>query len=307
MSAYGKITNFSSPMDHREMMGVLDAMSERFSFLGITSIGESMLGRMIPIVTLGQGEKAVLYVGAHSAGEWRASLFLLRFLQEMCEWLRNDACAFRYSVKYLLATRTLYFVPMINPDGVEYRLHGVEKEHILHDRLIKMNGQSEDFSSWQANARGVDLRYNYPCGFFEHRAQTLRDGLEGGAPEGYGGEIPESEPEVGNFCNFLRFRDDIRAVVSLYLSGEKIVYRTQDRCPPRARDIAAKLSLMSGYALFGEERVRKGSLHDFVTEEWNCPSFEIYCGNGKKSHAGSDGFYDYMTLREMLFMLPTLI
>ncbi len=307
MNVYGKITDFSSPMDHREMMGVLDAMSERFSFLGITSLGESMLGRMIPIVTLGQGEKAVLYVGAQGAGEWCTSLFLLRFLQEMCEWFQGDACAFRYSVKYLLATRTLYVVPMLNPDGVEYRLHGVEKEHILRDRLIKMNGQSEDFSSWQANARGVDLRHNYPCGFFEYRAQSMRAGIEGGAPEGYGGEIPESEPEVGNFCNFLRFRDDIRAVVSLYLSGEEIVYRSQDRCPPRARDMAKKLSHMSGYALSGEAREHKGRLHDLVVGEWNRPSFEIYCGGGRASGAGRDAFYDYMALREMLFMLPTLI
>ena len=83
MSAYGKITSFSSPMDHREIMSVLDVMSERFPFLGITSIGESMLRRMIPLVTLGEGEKAVLYVGAQGADEWRTSLFCCAF------WYRN--------------------------------------------------------------------------------------------------------------------------------------------------------------------------------------------------------------------------
>ena len=278
MNGYGKFTNFSSPMDHREMMGVLDGLSERFSFLGIISIGESMLGRTIPLVTLGEGEKSVLYVGAHSGGEWRTSLFLLRFLQEMCEWFEGDACAFRHSVKYLLATRTLYVVPMLNPDGVEYHLHGVEKEHILYDRLIKMNGHDEDFSSWQANGRGIDLRHNYPCGFFEYRAHSMRAGLEGGCPEGYGGEIPESEPEVRGMAKFVRTLMP-KAVLSLHTPGGQILSSPKDA---RTARIAARIADAVGYkSECLSSHSAYGGLCDYTGTVLGIPSFTVKLGRGK--------------------------
>ena len=36
-------------------------------------------------------------------------------------------------------------------------------------RGLKYNQQSDDFSHWQANARGVDLNHNYDSGFYEYK------------------------------------------------------------------------------------------------------------------------------------------
>ena len=204
MNTQRGIFDFHRSLDHLALMEHLNTMSERYPFLGITSIGESIMGRMLPLITLGSGEKAVLYVGTHGGTEWSTALFLLRFLNELCELYQNEGSAFRYSVKYLLATRTLYFVPMLNPDGVDYHIHGVPEDHVLYERLQSMNGGQDDFRTWQANARGVDLRHNYPYGFSEYRAQAISHGIDGGAPRGYCGEMPESEPEVGMLPGWAR-------------------------------------------------------------------------------------------------------
>lgn len=299
--------DFHQPMDHQLMMEYLNVMSERYPFLGITSLGESMMGRMLPIASIGTGEKAVLYVGGHAGNEWGTASFLLRFLNEICELYQSGGKAFRYAIPYLLDSRTLYLIPMLNPDGIEYHLHGVSSENILYERLCGMNGSCRDFSNWQANARGVDLRHNYAHGFAEYRAAAARQGVVGGAPSGYGGEMPESEPEVGQLCNFLRYHEEIRSVMSLYLSGERVEYGSAQKPLPRARAMAETLSRLGGYRLLEEACETRADLGEMCIGEWKLPTFSVYCG--KKDHLASlgDWFFVYTGIREMLFTLPALV
>ena len=64
------------------MMARLSELSERYEAMEIGTIGESVMGRSIPIVTLGRGEKSLLYVGAHSGTDWITSLIFLRYLED---------------------------------------------------------------------------------------------------------------------------------------------------------------------------------------------------------------------------------
>ena len=98
------------------------------------------------MLTLGEGKRAVLYVGAHHAMELITSVLLLRFVNELSEFVKTKSRVYSYDTKYLLSTRTIYVIPMLNPDGVDYQINGVSRDNVLYDRLIKMNGGSEDFS-----------------------------------------------------------------------------------------------------------------------------------------------------------------
>lgn len=308
MNTQKSILEFDSPVDHKEMTVFLNTLSQRYSFLGITSLGESILGKSIPLVTLGEGKKAVLYVGAHHGMEWLTSALLLRFINELCEAYSRGGKLFGYSMNYLFATRTLYIVPMLNPDGVGYQINGVAEDNPIRERLIAMNGGSEDFSMWQANARGVDLNRNYNSRFSEYKKVEASLGILGGARAKYSGEMPESEEEVGALCNFLRFNQNIRAVLTFHSQGEEIYCTSNGRAAPRSRTVGAQLAKMSGYRLCEPEAESSYcGLTDWCIDELNIPSFTVECGRGSNPLPLDDLFLIYARLREMLFMTPSLI
>ncbi|MBO5416877.1 MAG: M14 family metallocarboxypeptidase [Clostridia bacterium] len=302
------ILDYKVPLDYNVMMGYINEFSERYPFMSVSSIGESIMGRSIPIIRLGNGERSVLYVGAHHGMEWMTSVLLLRFINEYCELFKKDSRIYTYTLSYLFSTKSIYIIPMLNPDGVDYQINGVGEDNPLYERLLKMNQNSTDFTHWQANARGVDLNHNYNCGFAEYKQLEAEQGIGEGAPTRFSGNMPESEPEVGALCNFLRFNDDIKAILTLHTQGEEIYYTSGERTAPRSKTIAATLSRMTGYLLGTPEGMAAyGGLTDWYISEFNKPSFTIECGRGENPLPLDDYFKIYTDIREMLFMMPTFI
>ena len=243
------IMTYDRPLDHALMMEYINELSERYPFLGITSLGVSIFDRSIPVLSVGEGERALLYVGAHHGMEWISSVLLLRFVNELCEMIKGKSRIFTYDPKYLLATRTIYIIPMLNPDGVEYQINGASEDNPLYERLLKMNRGSSDFSRWQANGRGVDLNHNYDCGFSEYKRMEEKLGIFDGAPTRFSGSMPESEPEVASLCNFLRFNENIEMILTLHTQGEEIYYTGGGEVLSRSRTVASALARLSGYKL----------------------------------------------------------
>ena len=276
--------------------------------MAVSSIGESIFGKSIPIITLGEGKKAVLYVGAHHGMEWITSVLLLRFINEYCELYSSTRRIYSYDLGYLFSTKTIYIIPMLNPDGVDYQINGVSEDNVIYDRLIKMNSNSRDFCRWQANARGVDLNHNYNSGFAEYKKIEAEEGISDGAPTRFSGNMPESEPEVASLCNFLRFNDDIKMVLTLHTQGEEIYYSSGECLAPRSQTIADALSRISGYKLSKPEGMAAyGGLTDWFISEIGKPSFTIECGKGENPLPLCDYFKIYTDIREMLFSAPTFI
>ena len=130
-------------------------------------IGKSVLGEEIHYYKFGSGEKAILFVAAHHATEHISAAVLYEVISKISENLTRHRTSYGVNLQFLLQKFTFWFVPCLNPDGVDLHL-GDAKDNILYDRQKKMNG-GEDFSFWQANARGVDLNHNYDFGFHEYK------------------------------------------------------------------------------------------------------------------------------------------
>lgn len=300
------ILGYQEPMDYALMMQYINEFCDRYSFMSVSSIGESIMGRSIPLITLGEGAKSALYVGAHHGMEWITSVLLLRFINEYCELMKKNSRIFNCTLSQLFSTRTIYIIPMLNPDGVDYQINGVSEENPIYERLLKMNGGSRDFTHWQANARGVDLNHNYNCGFAEYKRLEEEQGIFDGAPTRFSGNMPESEPETASLCNFLRFNEDIKMVLTLHSQGEEIYFTSGERTAPRSRTIAGALSRMSGYSLATPEGMAAyGGLTDWCISELDRPSFTVECGRGENPLPLGDYFKIYTDIREMLFMSPT--
>lgn len=304
-----KFLDYPVPLTWARMMAYLNCFAERYSQLEFTTLGESVLGKAIPMVTLGQGKKTILYIGAHHGMEWMTSVLLLRFINEYAEALVDSRKIYNTHIPYLFKERRIIVVPMLNPDGVNYAIEGISPDNPLSARLERMNPEHPNYSNWQANARGVDLNHNYDAGFVEYKALEKETGIFGGAPSKYSGECPESEPEVGYLCNFMRFNvDDISTVFTLHAPGEKIHYSSGEQSCPRSESMAKSLSRLCGYQVVKPENSACGSsLTDWCIRSLKIPSFTIECGRGKNPLPLDEYFCIYAALRQMLFEAPFLL
>ena len=219
MNADSSRISFGKYFDYKELEKIVSEIQSKYNFVEIGTLGNSILGKSIPRITIGKGKTSIFYIGAHHGMEWITSALLMQFTKDFCEGYRNYSSVFDISTRVIFETRKLHIIPMLNPDGVDYAIHGLEKSNVLKERLIKMNG-GNDFSRWQANARGVDLNHNYCCGFKEYKIIEKSLGIFGGAPTKYSGEYSESEPETRALCNFARFEKPALAL-SLHTQGEE--------------------------------------------------------------------------------------
>ena len=298
--------DYKCALDYGLMMRYIDVFMRRYDFLGVTSIGCTVMGKSIPMITLGKGKSAVLYVGAHRACEWLTSIVLLRFINEYCELYKNQNRIYNNTLDYLYSEKTLYIVPMLNADGVDYRINGVNDKNILYDRLLRMNEPcGRDFSAWEANGRGVELSLNYNFDFGKNKKNEGERGIFSGAPSGYSGTSPESEPEVGALCNFLRFNASVEGVISLGIGKNTVAYSLADEAKKHI-GAASCLSRMSGYSLEGES-AGAGGFCEWCMSELSVPVFEIKCGGTPKAFSSDMPFEIYADLREPLFRFPFVI
>ena len=289
------------------MMEYIDLFTGRYKDISVSFIGESILGKPIPAVVLGnpQAEKGVVYVGAHHGMEWITTVILLRFINEYCEYLKAGREMYGISMNYLARMRSVCVIPMLNPDGVDLQIGGIPKDCPMRERLLKMNGKN-DFSKWQANIRGVDLNQNYSAGFEEYKPLERKAGILGGAAGKYSGEYPESEPETGALCNYLRFNESVGMVLTLHTQGEEIF--CGDGSAPGCMKIGRIIQRMSGYRLsVPEGSAMYGGMTDWYVKEMKKPAFTLECGKGENPLPLSDYFRIYAGLREVLFCAPMMI
>ena len=115
------------------------------------NIGNSELGQQIPYIFVGKKNGNYMIVqGAIHAREHLTALLVVNLAKHL---VKNPQ---------LSLLGGIYFVPMVNPDGVRLCQEGVgfvgDKQR--KSNLLAINGNS-DFSLWKANVEGVDLNVNF--------------------------------------------------------------------------------------------------------------------------------------------------
>lgn len=89
-----------------------------YPFIKTGSIGKSIMGKDIPFVRIGRGQKEVFYSASYHANEWITSLILLEFMYDYCNAVQSNSLISNFSARRLFETVSIYLVPMVNPDGV---------------------------------------------------------------------------------------------------------------------------------------------------------------------------------------------
>ena len=304
-----KLKEFSQALkcefDYAALMRCIRVLADCYDFLGFAYLTETAMGRGIPLIKLGEGKKNIFYIGAHHGAERITAAVLVKFLAEFCAHVKRGSAVCGMNPEYITKTRTLYIVPMLNPDGVDISANGAPLDGLWRERLVKMNG-STNFTNWQANARGVDLNHNYDADFAEYKQIESELDILCGAPSKYSGEAPESEFETGALCNFLRFNTP-SALMTLHTQGREIYYTSKGKCPPESLAVAKKLSSLTGYKLREPSgSAAYGGLTDFCIQKLYVPSFTLECGKGKNPLPKGELPYIYSELRSALFTFPSM-
>lgn len=250
--------------------------------LPMETIGKSICGRDIPMVRLGNGKHKVLYVGTHHGCEWLTGALLLRFIDAYGTAFSTRQRIAGVDLSFLYHTRSIFVVPVCNPDGMQLALCNDDKQNPNMNNLIAANGGSRDFSHWKANGRGVDLNRNYDAGFAICAARATPYMRQHGAARGYCGTKAESEPETQALCDWIRKNVPLDLLLSFHTAGEEIYDTYEHYATDKVRNIARILSRFSGYALCRPPQSdAHGGLKDWYLQTYRAPGYTIECGRGE--------------------------
>ena len=259
--------------DYGMMINDCNLLMNKFGFLEMFSIGESVMEKKIYCIKLGKGKKKLFINGAHHGLEYLTSAFIMRFLKEAASSLRKKSEMLDYDIVKLFDEVSLYAVPMVNPDGVDIAIHGIDITNDYHRKLISMVGIHSFNKVWQANANGVDINHNYNAGW--------RVVKEIPSPTKYSGAYPESEPETKAIVDFVR-SENFDMLIAFHSQGGEIYYDFDGSVSKEAEKIAKAMSEVSGYkATFAEGSAAFGGCKDWFIKEFGKAGFTIEIGHGK--------------------------
>lgn len=259
----------NKPYTYDIFLSDLSRLLIKFPFIKKETIGYSVLGKPIYALKLGTGNQKIIITAAHHAKEWITSTLVMCLINTLCD---NSP-----------SNKTFYFVPMVNPDGVNLCIKGLSQDlpAYVRNRLITINSSEDFIGKWQANIRGIDLNHNYDASFSKGKAIQLKEGIFAPAPTKYSGEYPESEPETRAIVEFTK-KISPQMVIAYHSQGEEIFYKYQGMCAPNAEKIAQRLANASGYQLILADGLTDCTGYkDWVIEKFNIPAFTIEVGKGE--------------------------
>lgn len=138
-------------------------LSQRYlSFTAFRVIGNSHDERMIPMLEIGHGSKALFCIAGMNGIEQEPSKMLLQIAKDYCafyekKWMLNEL----YHVQGLLNKIRLCVIPIGNPDGYVIAEKGYSCiRNPVYRQLLKM--QEIPAEEFQNNARNVSLESDFP-------------------------------------------------------------------------------------------------------------------------------------------------
>lgn len=189
-------------------------ISQRYrNFTQFRVIGKSHDDRMIPMLEAGEGQACIFCIGGFTGTDRQMPRFLAQMAEEYCQayecdWIIGEC----YRVRELLGQVRICFVPLMNPDGYEICTQGYRAvRNPVFRQMLKMQGIP--FGEFHGNARGIDLKDNFPTPYYPRR-QIHQE--------------PASENETRALVHIFQEYEGL-GLLSFGLSRKKIVYCRQNR------------------------------------------------------------------------------
>lgn len=286
---------YTTPPFYGELTKKLLHQKKTYPFLKLGSIGNSVQGRKIYALFLGNMNSPVVYAAAFHPLEWLTESLMIRFADELCRALSDSR-----ELKSAVSKRGVIIVPCANPDGVELLLSGGASAGSYRKFTDRISGG--DYRMWNANIRGVDINHNFNAGHAILRKMEQKAGINGPAMRRFGGYKPNSEPETRALVSLCRSFSASR-VYAFHSQGEEIFYRYGEKIPAGSEQMAQMLANSSGYTLQTQGGLAShGGFKDWFINEFNCPGFTIEIGRGKNPLPISELSPIFARLYEMMLL-----
>ena len=255
-----------------------------YPFLRTEVLTESIFGRPVRTLVIGNGKRKVIYSGSHHANEWITTPVLLKFVEEYAEALQNGGEVFGVPASELAAKVTIYTVPMVNPDGVDLVTGAIQpgsEEYEAARRLAERYPSIPFPEGWKADLAGVDLNLQYPAGWLRAREIKYSQGFTRPGPRDFVGRYPLSQRESRVLAGYTEYIDPA-LVLAYHSQGREIYWSFQDIELPEARRLGERLAQISGYTL--AEPAPESSFagyKDWFLKIFRRPGYTIEVGQGQ--------------------------
>lgn len=226
---------------YEDMTGDLREIAWKYrGHASLTSIGTSEDGRNIWCLRIGNasaGKKILIDAGIHGR-EWLNPLMIMRKSEEI---LRQYA-----DYKSALSKVCVYIVPMINPDGVTISQYGFGA--IRSPKLRKICQKTKASArTWKANARGVNLNFNFPGGWNPDNKAKKPDGIT------YPGKKAASEKETQAMMKFVNRISGWKGALNYHSTGSILYWNynveSDASLYQRQSSLAYRVNYYTGYRL----------------------------------------------------------
>lgn len=255
-------------MSYQELINQILQLQEEG--LEIFNVGKSTLGKNILATHVGNynGNQIIVQAGIHSR-EWITSFLLI----EQARYLHNNQ---------LVTDGGIYFIFIINPDGVEIAMDGIDvvKCQLTKNYLVAANDGNLDFSQYKANINLVDLNTNFDANWGKGAQNVFCP-----ATENFIGFYPNSEREVQNLID-ITLKNKPLLTLSYHSKGNVIYYGFPGISAEnlqRDKTIGETLSQITGYPLIFTEN-STGGYKDWCINSLTIPAYTIEIGDENLQH-----------------------
>ena len=271
-AACASIVKANKPYSYEMLEDDLSIITKKYKEkVKIKSIGTSHFGRDIWAIKLGKGKKNIVLVGSHHGREWMTSLLLMKMLESYASTL-DERNFFGFKSNQILNDVSIWFVPMLNPDGVTIQQNKLNHFPAKHQNLLlKMNDGLDHFERWKANGMGIDLNRQYPAGW-----ESLSEEPASPWYQFFKGEKPLDAKEVIYLTKFIKEINPSIAV-AYHTAGREIYWNYNNgKNIKRDHHIAQTISTLTGYKLaMPESNATGGGFTDWFITAFHRPALTI--------------------------------
>lgn len=279
----GRIVPTDMTYPYRILIMNLEALQRKYPFIDTFYYGESVLGKRLPYIKLGNGSNTVFYSASIHANEWINSVVFMKFVEDFCEAYVNNQNLRGYNVREIFENSTIYLAPMLNPDGIDLVTGVISQSLPAYRDAVEISRDYPSIpfpSGWKANIRGVDLNLQFPAEWEEARRVKFAQGFTSPAPRDFVGFGPLTEPEALSAYNFT-LENDFRLILTYHTQGEVIFWRYLNYEPEEAERIGQQFANVSGYQLINEVETNSyAGYRDWFISTYRRPGYTVETGSG---------------------------
>ena len=258
-------------------------LAEAYPFLRTEVLTTTAFGRPVRTLTIGDGDRRVIYSAAHHANEWITTPVILKFMEELAQAVQNRGRIYGVEAANIVKAATIYTVPMVDPDGVDLVTGAIETGTLQYAaaRLLADNYPEIPFpEGWKANLLGVDLNLQYPAGWLQAREIKFSQGYTRPGPRDYVGRAPLNQRETIALANYTE-RIDPAVVLAYHTQGKVIYWQFQDYDVPGALALGQEFARLSGYELADTPYESSfAGYKDWFIQKFRRPGYTIEVGSG---------------------------